>query len=204
MGFGIRRAVLATATIGGLTLAFAATASAHVAAAPRARLRGGRRASARGHRPRARDGRRRSLGRGAGGRAVWALPASFVTVMVVGGALGSAGSRCRWRSRGSRCPCWWPACCSRAAVRLPVTLGMALTGVFALFHGHAHGIAMSAYAPAGSFAAGFVLATIMLHALGIALATALQRDPALRRSAALKCSVSCSSSPVSGSCRADG
>jgi urease accessory protein len=73
-----------------------------------------------------------------------------------------------------------------AAVRLPVTLGMVVTGVFALCHGHAHGIAMSAYAPAGSFAAGFVLATIVLHASGIALATALQRDPALRGSPALQ------------------
>jgi urease accessory protein len=47
---------------------------------------------------------------------------------------------------------------------------MALVGVFAIFHGHAHGAEMPADAGGLTYALGFMAATAMLHAAGIAAA----------------------------------
>src|SRR5262249_56661903 len=51
----------------------------------------------------------------------------------------------------------------------PVVAAATLVGVFALFHGHAHGTELAPTMSAGAFIAGFVLATALLHLTGIAL-----------------------------------
>jgi urease accessory protein len=63
------------------------------------------------------------------------------------------------------------------AVRFPLAAAVVLVGSFAVFHGHAHGIALPAAASPVSYAAGFVVATGLLHLGGIGLA-ALVRWPA--------------------------
>jgi urease accessory protein len=71
------------------------------------------------------------------------------------------------------------------AVRLPAPSGMALAALFALFHGHAHGAEIPAAADPLLYGAGFVLATVALHAAGIALGWGAARllSPALTRAA---------------------
>ena len=54
-----------------------------------------------------------------------------------------------------------------AAVRLPVMVGVLLVGLFAVFHGHAHGSELGV-AAAVPFGFGFALATALLHSAGIA------------------------------------
>jgi urease accessory protein len=61
------------------------------------------------------------------------------------------------------------------ARRAPVAIAVALVGVFAIFHGHAHGTEMPLDATGGAYAAGFMLATALLHAAGIALGFAIGR-----------------------------
>jgi urease accessory protein len=65
-------------------------------------------------------------------------------------------------------------------VRLPTIAAMALVGVFALFHGHAHGNEGAglgiAFLP---YAAGFVVATGGLHLSGLALGSGFNRLGAL-------------------------
>jgi urease accessory protein len=51
-------------------------------------------------------------------------------------------------------------------VRAPVALGAAIVALFAFFHGHAHGTEAAA-ANLIPYAAGFVLGTATLHAVGI-------------------------------------
>ena len=51
-------------------------------------------------------------------------------------------------------------------VRAPVALGVVIVGLFAFFHGHAHGTEAAA-ARLIPYAAGFALATSALHAVGI-------------------------------------
>jgi len=54
-------------------------------------------------------------------------------------------------------------------------VAMAMAGVFALFHGHAHGAEMPQSLSGCEYAAGFVLATALLHALGIAIGLTIGR-----------------------------
>ena len=72
-----------------------------------------------------------------------------------------------------------------ALERKPALLAAAvLVGAFAVFHGHAHGTEMPANGHALSYAAGFVLATASLHALGVSIGLLIQR-PLARLAGAL-------------------
>jgi urease accessory protein len=107
----------------------------------------------------------------AGGRALWVWPAVFVATMLAGFAAATLG----WQVP------WVPAAVSASiivlglmvvlAVRAPVWLGAALVGLFAFFHGHAHGTEVGA-ASFVAYGAGFALATAALHLGGIGLALA--------------------------------
>ncbi|RUU70608.1 protein hupE, partial [Mesorhizobium sp. M7A.T.Ca.TU.009.01.1.2] len=54
------------------------------------------------------------------------------------------------------------------AIDLPVSAGVAIIGLFALFHGHAHGTEVPENAGGLEYMAGFAIATLLLHAAGIA------------------------------------
>jgi urease accessory protein len=60
-------------------------------------------------------------------------------------------------------------------VRLPVVVAMGLVGLFALFHGHAHGSEGAELASFLPYAAGFIAATVALHMAGIGLGLGLDR-----------------------------
>ncbi len=62
------------------------------------------------------------------------------------------------------------------ALRLPVAVGAAIVAFFAVFHGHAHGTELPDAASPALFAGGFVLATVLLHAVGVAVGLALHRQ----------------------------
>jgi urease accessory protein len=61
------------------------------------------------------------------------------------------------------------------AARLPLAAAMALTGLFAIFHGHAHGTEIPLAASGLIYALGFALATAILHACGIGLGLLAQK-----------------------------
>ena len=61
------------------------------------------------------------------------------------------------------------------AVRAPLWLAAIIVGFFAVFHGHAHGTELPQASNAMSFAIGFVLATGLLHLLGIGLGVLIGR-----------------------------
>jgi urease accessory protein len=58
---------------------------------------------------------------------------------------------------------------------VPVAIAMGLVGLFAIFHGYAHGTEMPLDAAGATYAAGFMLATALLHVGGIALGFAVGR-----------------------------
>lgn len=103
-----------------------------------------------------------------GGRARWQVPLAFVGMMTLGGALGFAGVPMPSVELGIAGSLLILGALVATAIRLPVVLGAALVGFFALFHGHAHGTEMPATASAGLYALGFVLATSLLHGAGLA------------------------------------
>jgi urease accessory protein len=111
-----------------------------------------------------------------GGRALWAWPAAFVGVMVAGGALGIAGIPVPMVEPGILASVIVLGLLVLTAARLPVVLGAALVAVFALLHGHAHGAELPAQAAAATYAAGFALATALLHGLGLGVAAMGRSD----------------------------
>jgi urease accessory protein len=111
-----------------------------------------------------------------GNPALWLLPVTFPLVMALGGVLGVL-----------RVPLPVPDVAialsalvlgTAVATRARVTLATAaaVVGVFAIFHGHAHGIELPRAANPLAYGAGFVIATGTLHLCGIALG-ALSRWP---------------------------
>jgi urease accessory protein len=61
------------------------------------------------------------------------------------------------------------------------SLSMLVVGVFALFHGYAHGHEMPAAASALPFSMGFMLATALLHGIGLAAGLGWQKQPLVLR-----------------------
>lgn len=103
-----------------------------------------------------------------GGRSVWAVPLTFVSVMALGGALPVLGVGLPFVEQGIALSVLLLGVLIAAAVRLPLRLSSAMVGLFALWHGHAHGAEMPAAASGIGYALGFVLATASLHVIGIA------------------------------------
>ena len=110
-----------------------------------------------------------------GGRALWAVPATFVAVMATGGALGMAGVALPAVEVGIALSVLVLGLLVLAGRRWPLGLAMALVAVFAVFHGHAHGSEMPVDASGLSYGLGFMLATALLHLAGIGLGIGLGR-----------------------------
>ncbi|MDE2117319.1 MAG: HupE/UreJ family protein [Betaproteobacteria bacterium] len=105
-----------------------------------------------------------------GGRAVWLVPLTFVTVMALGGALGMAAVPVVYTEQGIVMSLLVLGVLIAAAVRLPLAVSAAVVGVFALCHGYAHGTEMPQSTSGLAYAAGFMLSTSLLQASGIGMA----------------------------------
>ncbi len=105
-----------------------------------------------------------------GGRAVWLVPLSFVTLMALGGVLGVAAVPLAYTELGIIMSLLVLGVLIAAAIRLPLAVSAFVVGVFALYHGYAHGAEMPQSASGLAYAAGFMLATALLHASGIGMA----------------------------------
>jgi urease accessory protein len=118
-----------------------------------------------------------------GGRSLWLVPATFVSLMTVGGALGMMGVPVPMVETGIMVSVLVMGLLIAFAARLPLAASVALVGVFAIFHGYAHGTEIPLAASGFSYGFGFVVATAMLHACGIALGLLAKKSlaaPAIR------------------------
>ncbi len=109
------------------------------------------------------------------GRSIWAVPLTFVGVMALGGFLGMMGVNLPFVEMGIVISVLALGIFVAASVRLPLAASVIIVGLFAAFHGHAHGAAMPEAASGLAYAAGFIVATALLHALGIGLGITIQR-----------------------------
>ena len=121
-----------------------------------------------------------------GGRALWLVPLSFVAMMVVGGACGIAGIGLPLVEIAIALSVVVLGVAVGAGCNLPTVAAMALVGLFAVFHGHAHGAEMPETASGYAYGAGFVLATATLHACGIGLGLLVLRLNEARRIGTLR------------------
>ncbi|MGE0213876.1 MAG: HupE/UreJ family protein [Parvibaculaceae bacterium] len=110
-----------------------------------------------------------------GGRALWLVPAAFVLMMAVGGAAGVFGVALPFVEIGITASVLVLGLAVAFRWSLPVAAAMALVGFFAVFHGHAHGAEMPVDASGLSYGLGFMLATALLHAVGLGIGLGLGR-----------------------------
>lgn len=126
-----------------------------------------------------------------GGRAILAWPAAFIGLMAVGGVAGFAGM-------GFPAVETWIAASVvvlgllvAGRIAAPLALGILVCGVFAFFHGHAHGEELPHGVSAVAYGIGFLTATALLHACGVSLAlgAALRLTPLATQMAGLTVAV---------------
>jgi urease accessory protein len=110
-----------------------------------------------------------------GGRALWLVPGSFVLAMAAGATLGMAGIPLPFVEFVVAASVIVLGAVVAFARGAPIAIAMGVVALFAIFHGHAHGSEMPLDAAGGAYAAGFMLATTLLHATGIALGCAIGR-----------------------------
>ncbi|MEO3386996.1 HupE/UreJ family protein [Mesorhizobium sp. CAU 1741] len=109
-----------------------------------------------------------------GGRALWAVPAAFVGVMALGFVLSALGLPLPFVEPTILSSVVAIGLLVALAVPVPVGIGMAIVGFFAVFHGHAHGGEIGEAGALG-YAAGFAIATAALHAAGLGLGIGFAR-----------------------------
>ena len=102
-----------------------------------------------------------------GAPAIWVLPVTFPLVMAFGGVLGALGIPIPAIEIGIAVSAIVLGAMVAFSARPPLWFAMLLVGVFAIFHGYAHGAELPESANAITYSIGFVVATGSLHALGI-------------------------------------
>lgn len=116
-----------------------------------------------------------------GGRALIALPFTFVLSMAIGALLAAAG----YASGGIEAAVLGSVIVLGAAIALrlevPLAVAVGITALFALAHGQAHGLEVPDSASLASYIAGFAIATTLLHIGGVVAGRMMVRVPALTR-----------------------
>ncbi len=111
--------------------------------------------------------------------AVWLLPVTFPMVMAFGGTLGLLGVRIPGIEIGIALSAIGLGAAVLFEARPKLAVAATLVGFFAIFHGHAHGTELPPGGDAILYSIGFVVATGLLHATGIAIGL-IHRWPAGR------------------------
>jgi urease accessory protein len=108
-----------------------------------------------------------------GGRAIWTVPATFVGVMGIGGLLGLTGLDLPLVEYGIAASVVALGIALVAKRHIPEGIAMIFVGLFAVFHGYAHGKEIPGAVNDGMFVTayviGFLVATAGLHVIGALL-----------------------------------
>jgi urease accessory protein len=110
-----------------------------------------------------------------GGRQVWTLPVTFPFIMVLGGVAGMLGVPFPGVEIGIALSIIALGAAIAFAWHPSEWMALLLISVFAICHGYAHGAELPNAADPADFAVGFVIATGLIHILGIGVGLALSR-----------------------------
>jgi urease accessory protein len=113
-----------------------------------------------------------------GGRARWAVPLAFVATMALGALAGFAGLSLPAVEPMVAASVVVLGLILAAGVRAPLSAGVTIAALFAVFHGYAHGAEASG-APIAAYLLGMLAATALLHGGGYVTGLAV-RASALR------------------------
>ncbi|HEY2593919.1 MAG TPA: HupE/UreJ family protein [Chloroflexota bacterium] len=98
---------------------------------------------------------------------IYALPVVFPALMVAGATLGLFAVPVPFADTAIGLSVVVLGGCIALSLRAPVWAACLIVGTFAVFHGYAHGHELPAVVDPVGYSAGFVLATGLLHVLGI-------------------------------------
>lgn len=121
---------------------------------------------------------------------IWVLPVTFPLVMAVGGLLGGMDVPLPAVEPGIAASVFVLGAMVAFAVRPPAWVAALIVAAWAIFHGYAHGAELPVGADAFAYGLGFVIATGLLHLVGIALGSVIRRPAgvtALRAGGAAIC-----------------
>jgi urease accessory protein len=107
-----------------------------------------------------------------GGRALWLLPLTFISVMTLAGIAGAYGLSLPFVELGIGLSVIVLGLANALQLSIPTFAAAAAVGFFALFHGHAHGTEMPETVSGLYYGLGFLCATACLHGIGVALGIA--------------------------------
>lgn len=116
-----------------------------------------------------------------GGKAIWTVPATFVTVMALGGILGLIGVPLPLVEIGIAGSVILLGIAIAVNRGVPIAAAMTVVALFGLFHGHAHGTEIPAASDTigliVAYVSGFLVATVGLHIIGALLGIMAIRNP---------------------------
>jgi urease accessory protein len=104
-----------------------------------------------------------------GSPSLWLLPIAFPMMMAVGAMMGLVGIPVPGVEIGIALSAIVLGAMILAEVRPKLAIAISVVGVFAIFHGHAHGTELPAGQSGLLYSMGFVIATGCLHGVGVAL-----------------------------------
>lgn len=102
-----------------------------------------------------------------GGKAIWTIPTTFVSVMLFGGIMGLKEVGLISVELGIAFSVLALGLSIATEKKLPPLLAMTFVGFFAIFHGYAHGSEMPYLANPAFYACGFILGTSGIHIAGV-------------------------------------
>jgi urease accessory protein len=116
-----------------------------------------------------------------GGSTIWLVPLIFIVMMAVAALISASGFSLPLAEPLIAGSVIFLGFMVVFTIRLPVNLSLLLVGLFAVFHGYAHGLEMPQASSAILYGSGFVLATSLLHLIGIGLGKVAYRKHVLSR-----------------------
>ena len=104
-----------------------------------------------------------------GGRKVWLLPATFMGMLTAGAGLAQLDTSLPLIEPSIAASVLVLGLIIALSMKLPALVSFALTALFGLLHGYAHGLEMPGASAPAAYALGFLAATATLHLSGIAI-----------------------------------
>jgi urease accessory protein len=105
----------------------------------------------------------------------WKLPALFVTMTLVGGVAGMIGISLPFAEAGIALSVLVVGIVIALSWNTGVVKGLGMAGLFAVFHGYAHGAEIPQAVMPALYSAGFILATSILLVMGSGAGSVIRR-----------------------------
>jgi urease accessory protein len=104
-----------------------------------------------------------------GGRAIWTVPSTFVSVMAIGGLFGFMNLGFGQTELGIAVSLILLGAVIALERRLGIKIAMLIVGFFAIFHGYAHGSEVPTTSEPFLYALGFLTGTALIHIAGVVI-----------------------------------